>query len=94
MKSISKRELKKACHALKPVVRVGQKGLSENVMDEINLALDVHELIKVKISQADKLDKQEMVEQIRNHLNAEVIQSIGNMVCFYRCNPEKRVHSI
>ncbi len=44
------RQLKKLAHHLKPVVLLGQQGLSDNVINEIDLSLDAHELIKVKLA--------------------------------------------
>ena len=49
-----KRYLRSKAHNLKPVVTVGQHGLSDNVMAEIEIALAYHELVKIKISGADR----------------------------------------
>ncbi len=52
-----KKKLKFHAYDLKPVVRVGQSGLTDTVLDEIELAIEHHELIKVKVSAANRDDK-------------------------------------
>ena len=84
------RQLKKLAHPLKPVVIVGQHGLSENVLAEIDSTLDIHELIKVKLAGADKADRQEMGTRIEQELSASLVQIIGRVAIFYRPNPKKK----
>ena len=84
------RELKKQAHHLKPVVMVGQHGLSENVLTEIGIALDVHELIKVKLAGADKADRERISQQIVARHNASLVQIVGRVATFYRANPDKK----
>jgi len=79
-----KRYLKGLAHPLKPVVMVGNKGLTDNVLTEIDIALSCHELIKVKISGADKEDKAAMISHIANEKNADLVMSIGHVATFYR----------
>lgn len=73
---------------LKPVVIVGQKGLSENLQNEIDGALGHHELIKLRIPALGKTDKRELASQICARHHAQLIQSIGNVIVIYRPNPE------
>ncbi len=77
-------------HKLQPVVTVGDKGLSENVMAEIETALDFHELIKIKL-RTDREKRRKMSELIIERCRAEKVHSIGQVACFYRKNPEKQV---
>ncbi len=88
------RDLKKQAHHLKPVVMVGQHGLSENVHNEIDIALDAHELIKVKLAGADKAEREQISGQIVAQHKASLIQIIGRMATFYRPNPEKKKNRI
>ncbi|MEW8300726.1 MAG: ribosome assembly RNA-binding protein YhbY [Candidatus Thiodiazotropha sp.] len=88
------RALKKLAHDLKPVVIVGQHGLGENVLNEINLSLDSHELIKVKLAGADKEDRKELSNEIIQQLSAELVQIIGRVAVFYRPNPKKKKNRI
>jgi RNA-binding protein len=88
------RELKKLAHPLKPVVMVGQHGLSENVLAEIDSTLDIHELIKVKLAGADKADRESLSQQIVEGLSANLVQIIGRVAIFYRANPKKKKNRI
>jgi RNA-binding protein len=74
--------------ALKPVVIIGQKGLSENLHHEIDGALSHHELLKLRIPGLDKAGKRELGKQICDHHQATLIESIGNIIVIYRANPE------
>ncbi|MEW8586680.1 MAG: RNA-binding protein [gamma proteobacterium symbiont of Ctena orbiculata] len=88
------RALKKIAHTLKPVVIVGQHGLSENVLNEIDSSLDSHELIKVKLAGADKEDRKELSNEIIQQLSAELVQIIGRVAVFYRPNPKKKKNRV
>jgi RNA-binding protein len=85
---IQKKKLKAQAHSLNPVVMIGQAGLTEAVIKEINLALDTHELIKVKI-RAERDDRKMISEQICSQTLSEQIQSIGQIAVLYRKNPKK-----
>ena len=88
MNPIQKKKLKAQAHSLNPVVMIGQAGLTAAVIKEINLALDTHELIKVKI-RAERDDRQIISEQICSQTLSEQIQSIGQIAVLYRKNPKK-----
>jgi len=86
--SADKKKLKTQAHALKPVIIIGQAGLTEAVINETELALDTHELIKVKI-RAERDDRQQIRDQICAKTEAESIQTIGQVAVIYRKNPDK-----
>lgn len=88
------RSLKKLAHDLKPVVIIGQHGLSENVLKEIDTTLNTHELIKVKLAGADKEDRKALSSEIVARLSAELVQIIGRVAIFYRPNPKKKKNRI
>lgn len=81
-------ELIAAAHHLKPVVMVGQKGLTNNVIAEVDQALNAHELIKVKIVAEDKAIRQEIMVEICNALQAQPLNMIGNIAIIYRKKPD------
>ncbi len=89
MKSELKKQLRARAHALNPVVITGQAGVSEAVLNEINLALDHHELIKIRVNAEDRQQRREMSELICAETGAELIQSIGHIITIYRENPDK-----
>ena len=84
------RYLRGLTHKLQPVVFVAEKGLNENVMIEIEGALDRHELVKIKL-RADRQTRAEWIQQICDHFKAEKVHVIGQVACFYRPNPKKPV---
>ncbi|WP_020485126.1 ribosome assembly RNA-binding protein YhbY [Methylomonas sp. MK1] len=88
MNPIQKKKLKAQAHPLNPVVIIGQAGLTDAVIKEINLALDAHELIKVKI-RAERDERGAIREQICAQTKAELVQSIGQVTVIYRLNPKK-----
>jgi RNA-binding protein len=85
-----KRWLKKQVHHLKPVVSLGQAGLTEAVLAEIELALDHHELIKVKIAAGDRALRDAFIAAIASRTQADPIDRIGNTAAFFRANPRKK----
>lgn len=86
MHNKQKAELLAAAHHLKPVVMVGHKGLTDNVVAEAEQALVAHELIKVKVSADDKEDRIAMVNDLCTALSATLIKIIGNIAIIYRKN--------
>lgn len=83
------RLLRSKAHSLKPVVLIGGAGLTDNVINEINQALDDHELIKVRVNADDRDDKKDMIERIARQTEAQHVQTIGHIGIFYRRNPNK-----
>lgn len=83
-----RRILKQRAHHLKPVVLLGQAGLTEAVLAEIELALDHHELIKVRATGGDRDARDAQVLTIRERTGAVLVQRIGNIATLYRANPE------
>lgn len=73
---------------LKPVIIIGQKGMSDNLHGEIEVALNHHELLKLRIPALEKTGKRELAEMICARHDAQLIQSIGNVIVIYRRNPE------
>ncbi len=85
------RHLRSLAHDSKPVVIVGDKGLTQPVLDEINNALETHELIKVKIRTDDRDERQSMIETIVKKTNSEKIQRVGHIVTLFKRNNEAKI---
>lgn len=75
--------LRKSCHHIKPIVSVGNAGLTDNVMSEIELALSHHELVKLKLN-GDSAERKTMTDKIVADTGAVLVQSIGHTASFYR----------
>jgi RNA-binding protein len=86
--SADKKKLRAVAHTLKPIVMIGQSGLTGAVLAEIEQALDSHELIKVKI-RAERDERKQISEKICAETGAEIIQTIGQIAVIYRLNPDK-----
>jgi len=71
-------------HGLSPVVMVGNKGLSEEVLREIDISLKAHELIKIKVQGDQRELRQQMLQEICEKLTAAPIQHIGKQLVIYR----------
>ncbi|MCH9756627.1 MAG: YhbY family RNA-binding protein [Gammaproteobacteria bacterium] len=83
-----KKQLKAQAHHLNPVIIIGAKGLTPAVLDETNIALDAHELIKIKVNGADKAERLDITTSLCDALQAEFIQLIGHIAIVYRKNNE------
>lgn len=81
-----KKNLRTIGHKLNPIVTIAGNGLSEGVLQELNRALDDHELIKVKLAIAEREDRKELVAELVALPNVELIQEIGKVVLLYRHN--------
>ena len=82
------RYLKGQAHHLDPVVTIAANGLSESVMEELEIQLNHHELIKVKI-RAEREARTELAERIADRTGAEIVHAIGGVVVLFRPDPEE-----
>jgi len=83
--------LRGVAHALKPVVLLGNNGLTEAVVAEIDYALNHHELIKVKIPTDDKENKALIVDAICRETKSIQVQVIGKTLVIYRKSEENKI---
>ncbi|MBS9782088.1 MAG: YhbY family RNA-binding protein [Gammaproteobacteria bacterium] len=82
------KHLKSLAHSLSFILQTGDKGLTDAVQDEIAIALQAHELIKVKLN-AERDERDEMIEQIKAVQQCEIVQYIGKTVVLFKRNPDK-----
>jgi len=85
-----KKQLRGRGHQLKPVVMIGEKGLSKSVLAEYEACLVHHELIKVRVKLGDRQARDAIIRELCELGSAELVQRIGNMALLYRQNPEKQ----
>lgn len=85
------RHLRGLAHHLKPVLMVGEKGLSDGLLAELELVLDSHELIKVSIASLDREQRRLLTEALCQHSGAEVVQVIGKISVLYRRAKQPRL---
>ena len=87
MNKIAIKYLRGISHHINPVVMVADKGLTENVMHEIDLALEKHELVKIKIRQ-DRETRVASIQHILEETKAEKIHVIGQTLTIFKENPD------
>ena len=80
------KHLKTLAHNLKPVIMVGQNGVTENVLKELEIALDFHELVKIKIAGENKASCSAVIDELTQASNADVVQKIGKTLVLFRRN--------
>ena len=82
-----RKHLQKKASTLKPIIMIGQKGLTDAVLAEIDNALNIHKLIKIRVRGADKEECAEQCLKIEKQLNANIVHKIGFITVFYRPLP-------
>jgi RNA-binding protein len=82
-----KKQLRGRSHALKPVVQIGQAGLTANVLHEIEQALDHHELVKLKARVGDRATREALIAELIATTGADLVHTIGNVAVIYRVTP-------
>ncbi|ERP94629.1 RNA-binding protein [Marinobacter sp. ES-1] len=79
-----RREYRAIAHNLKPVIIVGDKGLSEGLQEELERALNDHELIKIKVASTDREARQDAIQALCESSGAELVQTIGKIAVILR----------
>lgn len=88
--SAQTRFLRGQAHDLKAMLQVGGKGITDALVAEIDLALEHHELIKIKIAAADRESRDAMIGELAERTDAAMVQRIGHTAVFYRPSKDKR----
>ena len=95
LEGFQRKYLRGLAHGLKPVVFIGQKGLTPEVLSSAEKALERHELIKVKFNDfKGKDEKTEISGHIEKKAGAENVGMIGHMVILYRQQEDPEKHKI
>ena len=95
LKPAAKKYLKGLAHGLKPVVFIGQKGVTENFEKALNEALDEHELIKVRFVDFKEKDlKMEISKEIEKRCVCEKVGMIGHVAIYYRKQKDSKKRKI
>jgi RNA-binding protein len=82
-------ELRAQAHTLSPLVIIGDKGLTDEVVAEVDRSLKAHELIKVRAASGKREQRDIWLETICERLGAHPVQQIGKVFVIYRENPEE-----
>ncbi len=80
--------LRARAHALKPVVMIGAHGVTDGVVAELEVALNAHELIKVRLPSVPHDQRDAMTQTLAETGHADIIGRVGRMLILYRPRPE------
>lgn len=83
--------LRGLAHNLNPVVMIGNNGMTDNVIKEIELNLNAHELIKIKIASDDRALRLQMLNDIAEKTNAVAVHHIGKQLVIYRKSEKAKI---
>lgn len=83
--------LKSLAHNMEPIMQIGKGGVSENVLKQIDDALEARELLKITVLNNSLLKANDVADEISKHLRAEFVQSIGSKFVIYRQSKEKKI---
>lgn len=84
-----RRYLRGLCHSLHPVILLGAKGVTDAVIKELGIALDHHELVKIKLSGSDKAGSQQQLHALLEATQAQLVQQIGHTASVFRRNQDE-----
>ena len=94
LNSSTRKKYRQIGHHLRPIVTVGNSGITGGVIDEVQRALHDHELIKVKLNIEKKSERAREVKDLSTTLNAHLIQLIGKNALLYKKNPNPKSSSL
>ena len=83
--------LRGLAHKLKPVVMVGNAGITENIIQEMDSSLSHHELIKVRISGMEREDRTTSAMELCKKTNSELVTTIGHIAVIYRASKQPQI---
>ena len=92
--SSARKKYRQIGHHLRPIVTVGNSGITIAVAEEMRRALADHELIKVKLNIEEKSERAREVKNLSTALNAHFIQLIGKNALLYKKNPSAKSSSL
>lgn len=92
MNSKERAALRAAANPLEPIFQIGKEGISENLISQLDDALDARELLKIRVHLETSPKKpRELADELHSLLGAEVIQVIGGVIVLYRKADEEKI---
>ena len=92
--SSTRKKYRQIGHHLRPIVTVGNLGITKGLIEETRRALRDHELIKVKLNIEKKTERDREVKSLSLALEAHFIQLIGKNALLYKKNPNAKSSSL
>jgi RNA-binding protein len=79
-----KKYLRRLAHPMSPIVMLGNAGLTLGVAQELDRALNDHELVKVSARVGERTARDAALDDLAVKTSSEIVQRIGNVGVFYR----------
>ncbi len=90
LNSRQRAQLRSMANTMQPIFQIGKGGIGEESIEQLNLALEARELIKITVLETAPLTAHEAAEALKVSLRAEIVQCIGRKVTFYRQSRENK----
>lgn len=84
-----RRHLRSLGHPLTAIVTVGKDGITEALTEALDVALQDHELVKVRVGGSAMVERKDAAGALAAATGSEVAQVLGNTILLYRQHPEK-----
>ncbi|SHH67015.1 ribosome assembly RNA-binding protein YhbY [Sporanaerobacter acetigenes] len=82
--------LKGIANGIDPIFQIGKNGVNDNLIKQVDDALEAREIIKINVLNNSLLNTKEVANQVAELTNAEFVQSIGNKFVLYRESKDKK----
>lgn len=89
LKGAQRRHLRGLAHDLKPIVQIGQQGVTDMVINQLSIALFDHELVKVKVINTCEEAIEDVAIALCEGTQSACVQQIGHILLFYKANPDE-----
>lgn len=84
MTSKQRAYLRSLANSIDPIFQIGKAGLSENLLKQLDDAIEARELIKINVLESSGEDVKSLGNEIANSINAICVQTMGNKITLYR----------
>lgn len=84
-----KKHLRGAAHSLKPIISLGDKGITDAFVQELDATLEHHELIKLKVRAGDRDSRDQAIDEVIGRVSATLVSRVGNVATLYRARRKK-----
>ncbi len=89
LRGAQKRYLRGLAHHLEPVVQIGKAGITDALVAATDRALTDHELIKVKLPQVEKAEREELAATLEQRTKSDLAGMTGRVAILYRRHPDE-----
>ena len=91
MTSKQRAYLRSLANSIDPIFQIGKSGLSENLLKQLDDALEARELIKINVLESSGEDVKSLGNKIANNINAICVQTLGNKITLYRARKKNPI---